>query len=188
MRRGWTITIAFSLACLGLLWVLRAGFGRNPHEVPFMLKGQPAPGFTLRRLDTNEPVSLSQFKGKPVAINFWASWCGPCKQEHPVLVWGNRQFGDQVQFLGVLFEDTPENARAALAGEDPGYPQLVDPLSHMSVDYGATGVPETYFITADGLIQDKFVGPIDPQSLTEHIRRLQAPATQQQQRQEEVLR
>jgi len=110
-------------------------------------------------------------------INFWASWCGPCKQEHPVIEWGYREFSNQVQFMGVVFEDTAENAMAALAEHGGGnLPQTVDALGRMAVDYGVTGVPETYFIDAKGIIRDKFIGPIDPQSLTTQIRALLQPA------------
>ena len=171
------VTLGASALCLGLLTVMFLGFGRDPHEVPFMLKGQPAPEFSLKRIDTGEPVTLAQLKGKPLVINFWASWCGPCQDEDPVLRWGYRTYGEDVHFLGLLFEDTEDNARKALARSNPGYPQLVDPLSRTAVDYGVTGVPETYFVDAQGVIRSKFVGPIDPRSLTERIRELSTPSS-----------
>lgn len=160
----WRVTIAF-VVCLGLLAVLYKGFGSNPREVPFMLKGQPAPAFTLSVLDSGQRVSLEQFKGRPVVINFWASWCGPCKMEHPVLEWGQREFGQQAQFLGIVFEDTEENARQFLSRYGASFPQLVDLRSTVAVDYGVAGVPETYFIDTQGIIRGKHVGPVDPQSL-----------------------
>jgi cytochrome c biogenesis protein CcmG/thiol:disulfide interchange protein DsbE len=170
----WGVTIGFVALCLGLLGVLYAGFGRDPREVPFMLKGQAAPVFTLREMGSGKPVRLEELKGRPVVINFWASWCGPCKMEHPVLEWGQREFGDQVQFLGVVFEDTEDNAKAFLRQYGASFPQLIDPHSTVAVDYGVAGVPETYFIDAQGIIQGKHVGPIDPQTLTERIRALTA--------------
>ncbi len=168
----WRITLGFAVLCLGLLAVLYKGFGSNPREVPFMLKGQQAPTFSLRRMDTGERVTLESLKGQPVVINFWASWCGPCKMEHPVLEWGAREFGQQARFVGVVFEDTEENARQFLSRLGASFPQLIDDRSAMAVDYGVAGVPETYFIDAQGIIRTKHVGPIDPQTLTERIREL----------------
>src|SRR5687767_2345388 len=127
MKKGWVITLGSLGVCAALVFVLYAGFGRNPHEVPFLLSGKPAPAFTLRALDSGKPVSLEQFRGRPVVINFWASWCGPCKIEHPVLEWGAAQFGSQAQFLGIIFEDTEENAQEFLQDMGASFPHLVDP-------------------------------------------------------------
>jgi cytochrome c biogenesis protein CcmG/thiol:disulfide interchange protein DsbE len=171
----WKVTLAVSLACAALVIVLAKGFGRDPHEVPFMLRGQPAPAFELKALETGEVVSLAKLKGKPVVLNFWSTWCGPCRIEHPVLEWAFRQYGNQAQFLGAVFEDTEENARAFVARTGSPYPQLIDPRSRMAVDYGVAGVPETYFIDADGIIRDKFVGPIDRGSFTARMGALLGP-------------
>ncbi|MBN1204508.1 MAG: redoxin domain-containing protein [Myxococcaceae bacterium] len=176
MKR-WGITLSAVALCGALLYVLLQGFGRNPHEVPFMLSGKPAPSFTLRALDSGKAVSLEQFRGRPVVINFWASWCGPCRMEHPVLEWGAREFGGQAQFLGIVFEDTEDNARQFLQQLGASFPQLIDPRSRVSVDYGVAGVPETYFVDANGVILGKHVGPIDPQSLANRIRELSASGT-----------
>lgn len=175
--KAWGLTGAAVFLCGALLYVLLQGFGRDPREVPFMMSGKPAPAFTLRALDSGQPVSLEQFRGKPVVINFWASWCGPCKYEHPVIEWGHREFGGEAQFLGVIFEDTEENAQQFLQQLGTSFPQLVDPRSRVAVDYGVAGVPETYFIDANGVIQGKHVGPIDPQSLTTRIRALTGGAS-----------
>ncbi|QRO01551.1 redoxin domain-containing protein [Archangium violaceum] len=178
---NWRVTLSFVVLCLGLLLVLNKGFGRDPHEVPFMLKGKPAPAFGLRSLNNGQLVKLEQLKGRPVVINFWASWCGPCKMEHPVLEWGSREFGNQATFLGVIFEDTEDNARQFLSQMGASFPQLMDPRSQMAVDYGVAGVPETYFIDAQGTIRGKHVGPIDPQSLANWIKELSASAPTAQQ-------
>ncbi|ATB34271.1 TlpA family protein disulfide reductase [Melittangium boletus] len=171
---NWRVTIGFAVLCMALVGVLYKGFGRDPREVPFKLKGAPAPAFTMKALDSGQRVSLEQFKGRPVVINFWASWCGPCQGEHPVLEWGAREFGAQAQFLGVVFEDTDDNARRFLSRMGASFPQLTDPRSSMAVDYGVAGVPETYFIDTQGIIRGKHVGPIDPQTLAGWIRDLSA--------------
>ena len=171
----WKWTLALVAMCAALVGVLYKGFGRDPHEVPFMLKGQPAPAFSLRALTSGEEVSLQALRGRPVVINFWASWCGPCKMEHPVLEWGAREYGDQAQFLGVVFEDSEENARGFLKKLGASFPQLYDPRSRTAVGYGVAGVPETYFIDAQGIIRGKHVGPIDPETLAARLRQLAEP-------------
>jgi cytochrome c biogenesis protein CcmG, thiol:disulfide interchange protein DsbE len=171
----WALGLALAAAAGLMLFVLARGFGRDPHEVPFMLRGKPAPAFTLRRLDSGATVTLADLKGKPVVLNFWASWCAPCKVEHPVLAWGARRFASEAQFYGVVFEDTEENARAFATPIDPAFPQLFEERARMAVDYGLTGVPETYFIDAAGIVRDKFVGPIDARSLAQRIAALRSP-------------
>ena len=175
--RRWRYTLFFGAVSLLLVVVFFKAFGTDPRAVPFMLDGKPAPGFTLKRLDTGELVSLAQYKGQPLVLNFWATWCGPCRQEHPVLEWGYERFGQKVQFLGVVFEDTEENAKAFLAEQPTGYPQLVDKTSGMAVDYGVAGVPETYFIDREGIIRGKYAMPIDPETLSMKMRELLQPST-----------
>lgn len=165
------IVIAVVCAGLGLLiYVMAKGFGTNPREVPFMMAGKLAPDFTMKRLDTGEPVTLSSFAGKPIVINFWATWCGPCKQEHPVIEWGAKRWGKDVQFLGVVFEDNEENTKAFLAQNGWSITQLYDPKSTVAVDYAVAGVPETYFINRQGVIVSKYAeGPMDPETMTRKI-------------------
>lgn len=172
----WKLPLGLSVVSLALLAVLWKGFGRDPHAVPFMLQGKPAPAFTLRSLHTGEEVSLASLKGRPVVLNFWASWCGPCITEHPVLEWGAQEFGQDAHFYGVVFEDTDDNARAFLRRHGESFPQLVDPRSRVAVDYGVAGVPETYFIDAEGIIRGKHVGPIDPDRLTRAVGELRGAA------------
>jgi cytochrome c biogenesis protein CcmG, thiol:disulfide interchange protein DsbE len=155
-----------------LLWIFAGAFGKDTHEVPFMLRGRPAPGFELGKLNGEGKVSLASLKGKPVVLNFWASWCKPCAYEHPVLEWGAREYGDRVHFVGMVFEDSEPEAKQFLAQHGASFPQLFDPDSRVAVEYGAAGVPETYFITADGTILDKHIGPIQPQELTARVAQL----------------
>jgi cytochrome c biogenesis protein CcmG, thiol:disulfide interchange protein DsbE len=171
--RTW-IAIA-ALASAVLLIVLFRAFGTDPHAVPFGLKGQPAPPFALTDLRTGDPITSEQLRGQPYVLNFWASWCAPCKIEHPAVEWGAHTFGDRVRFLGVVFEDTPENARADLAARGSAFPHLLDPNSRMAVDYGTTGVPETYFVNASGIIVDKYVGPINRQAMQYHVGQIAPP-------------
>ncbi len=149
-----------ALAIIGLLiFVLFKAFGTDPHEVPFLLNGKPAPNFKIKRLDNDQEVTLDQFKGRPIVLNFWATWCGPCKAEHPVLEYAWKKYEKDAVFLGIVFEDNEQNTKRFLAENGWSFPQLFDPKSTVAVDYGVSGVPETYFITKEGIIQGKVAAP-----------------------------
>jgi cytochrome c biogenesis protein CcmG/thiol:disulfide interchange protein DsbE len=137
-----------------------------------MMVGQPAPEFVLRSLDSTERISLKELRGRPVVLNFWASWCIPCKYEHGNLVWASRRFKDDVVFLGIIHEDTEENAKRFLLENGHAYPQLIDPLSSTAVDYGLSGVPETYFIDANGVLRGRVAGAIDRGRLVANLQPL----------------
>ncbi len=169
---NWTV-LGFGLALIaGLVWTLASGFGKDPQRLPSMLEGKPAPAFSLVDLD-GQPVTLADFQGKPVVLNFWASWCSPCALEHPILLRGAQAYPDVV-FLGVLYGDTVAKARVFLKNRGEGYPSLQDPDQHVAIDYGVAGVPETFFIDRAGVVRSKVTGPVNQPTLVsavEEIRR-----------------
>ena len=145
------------------------GAAYNPHEVPFLMAGKPAPRFSMKRLDTGETVHLEDFIGKPIVLNVWATWCGPCKLEHPTLEWAHSKYGKEVVMLGIVFEDTEEATKKFLVENGGTWTQLYDPKSTVAVDYAVAGVPETYFINRQGTIVGKYAAPIDPRTLAARI-------------------
>lgn len=165
---------AVALAVIGLVvFVLAKAFGSDPHEVPFLLSGKQAPNFKIKRLDTGEEVTLDAFKGRPIVLNFWATWCGPCKMEHPVLEYAWRKYEKDATFLGIVFEDTEENTKRFLAENGWSFPQLFDPKSTVAVDYGVSGVPETYFLNRDHVIVKKVAAPFtDPRYFAAEIQEI----------------
>jgi len=171
MKRAAGLLAALSIIGL-VVFVMAKGFGTDPHAVPFMLAGKPAPNFTIKRLDKEGIVSLEQFKGRPVVINFWATWCGPCKYEQPVLDLASETYKD-VAFIGIVFEDTEANTRRYLQETGTPYIHLYDPKSTVAVDYGVSGVPETYFINRQGIIVKKSISPFgSPQEFDQQIREI----------------
>jgi cytochrome c biogenesis protein CcmG, thiol:disulfide interchange protein DsbE len=155
---------------LFVVWVMAKGFGTDPHQVPFLLAGKKAPNFTIKRLDNDATVTLADFAGQPIVINFWATWCGPCKMEHPVLDWAAKTYAGKAVFLGIVFEDTEASTKRFLVDNGWSFVQLFDPKSTVAVDYGVSGVPETYFINREGIIVGKFAAPFsDPREFTQRI-------------------
>jgi cytochrome c biogenesis protein CcmG/thiol:disulfide interchange protein DsbE len=153
------------LLVIPLSWVLLTGFSVNPNEVPSALIGKPMPSFTLRTL-SGETLSSADLAGRPVMINFWASWCGPCVQEHAVLLDAQRRYGDRLAIVGVVYQDSTDAARAFLDKHgDPGYPDLLDEGSRTALDFGVTGPPETYFVDTAGIVRAKQWGPLDSAAL-----------------------
>ncbi len=115
-------------------------------------------------------MTLASLRGRPVVLNFWATWCVPCFEEHPVLVSTARSLGDRVRFVGVIYEDSEEQVRGFLARQGSAYPSLMDPGSRTAIAFGVFGVPETYFIDAEGRIAAKHIGPLDARSLQAKLR------------------
>ncbi|MCK6529856.1 TlpA family protein disulfide reductase [Myxococcota bacterium] len=165
----WGYVVGAAALGLPFLALLASGFGKDPSAIVSPLPGHEAPDFTLSDLD-GKAVRLSELRGAPVVINFWATWCIPCRQEHEVLARGAAHHAaDGVQFLGVVYQDEPESIRRFLARSPVDYPTLVDVKGQTAIDYGVTGVPETFFVRPDGVIDSKKVGPLDPQDLERRL-------------------
>ena len=131
-----------------------------------------APDFTVEDRDGN-PVSLSDYLGKPVVLNFWASWCGPCKNEMPAFDQAFAQYGDRVQFLMVNltdnYQETLESAKTFLETVDYKFPVFFDTKMEGGIAYGVTGIPATYFINAQGQVVARAVQSLDYDTLDRGI-------------------
>jgi cytochrome c biogenesis protein CcmG/thiol:disulfide interchange protein DsbE len=150
----------------GFLYV---GLNLDPHEVPSPLIGKAAPAFNLPQLhDPAKHFSPQEMKGKVWLLNVWASWCVSCKEEHPVLVQLSRQ--NIVPIYGLDYKDKAVDAEMTLQGAGDPYTLTVsDTDGRIGIDYGVYGVPETYVIDKQGIIQYKQIGPITHRSLNEII-------------------
>lgn len=178
-------TMALSISGVGLL-----GFGmtRDPGEIPSPLPSRAAPTFALRAFTSDDAasalggvafgdtISLAAMRGDVVVVNFWASWCLACRDEHDALARvGGRFAGTDVHFVGILYNDSPRAATRWLAkmGALP-YPSLHDPGARTAIDYGLYGVPETFFIDRDGRVAYKHFGAVTEAVLLTHIAALRA--------------
>lgn len=141
--------------------------------VPTVLVSEDAaPGFTVTDGDGNE-VKLSDFRGKGVVVNFWASWCGPCKSEMPHFQAAYEEYGEDVQFLMVnmstAFGDTQADAEKILSDGGYTFPVYYDTNSECAYGYGVTAIPMTVFIDADGMISSIKTGMISEADLLRRI-------------------
>ncbi len=154
-----------------LLALLILNLGRDPHSVRSPLIGRPAPDFSLAPVGGGSSGNLDSLRGRPVVVNFWATWCVPCLEEHAALTSAARALGDDVQFLGIVYEDEEPTARAFLQQRGSSYPSLLDPDGRTAIAYGVFGVPETFFIDRGGRLIDKHVGPLDSQTIAATVAR-----------------
>ncbi|MDQ3662067.1 MAG: TlpA family protein disulfide reductase [Actinomycetota bacterium] len=122
--------------------------------------GERAPAFSAPLLQGEGTSSLQDLRGKPLVINFWASWCEPCKAEAPLLEEAHDAYAGEVSFLGVDVRDARSDARAFVAEYGVGYPSVRDETRSIYRAYGLTGQPETFFIDSEGIIVDHVAGPL----------------------------
>ena len=170
--------LAIPLLVLPLAWLLSQGLGRNPREIPSPLIGRPAPDFQLPSMDGGIE-SLAAYRGRPVLVNFWASWCFECIEEHRVLMAAQERYADEFTIVGILYQDTVEDARRFLLRYgDGGWPNLIDASGTMAIEYGVSGVPESFFIDADGVVRYKQWGAVTADTVESQLRRLFDEVTQ----------
>ena len=165
-----TVLLVGLIIAAVLVAILFSGLGKNPNEIRSPLVGKPAPSFALREVGTGRTVDVTQFKGKPMVINFWATWCAPCWDEHPVLVANARMMQSEVQFLGVVFQDEEDKILGFLNQRGSSYPTVVDDAGKTAIAYGVGGIPETFFVDASGVIRAKYSGPMTTDILRDHLR------------------
>jgi cytochrome c biogenesis protein CcmG/thiol:disulfide interchange protein DsbE len=155
-----------------LVAVLLLNLGRDPHSIRSPLVGRAAPAFALVPAGGGPMVTSESLKGRPLVLNFWATWCAPCLQEHQTLVRTAAALRGDVTFLGVVYEDEEDRVRGFLERHGSAYPSLLDPEARTAIAYGVAGVPETYFIDAAGVIQAKVAYPLDADGMAENLRKV----------------
>ena len=163
------------LAAVPVVLLLAYGFWTDPKSIPSPLLQKPAPSFRVALLGGGE-TSLQSLQGKPIIVNFWASWCYPaCYEEAPLLEATWRKYREQgLVMLGVVINDKEPNAREFMKRFDFSFPNGMDPGSKISIDFGVYGVPETFFIDRQGRIVYKHVGALEPRLMEERVRALLA--------------
>ena len=169
-KRGW-IFLGSILPVLGFFalfgWAAvksggtPGGLGVNNEFGEVRIAQEPARAFSLELMD-GSTLTLLDLRGKVIMINFWASWCPPCREEAPILVEVYHEYeSEQVEFVGVDIWDRQDDALQYINQYRVTYPNGVDDRGVIAIDYGVRGIPETFFIGHNGVVLKKFVGPIN---------------------------
>jgi len=180
-KRRIVLFVVASLLSVGLLALLgsqllvpaqnQSDAGSSP------LIGHPAPDFTLAVLGPHSSaastIHLASLKGKPIMLNFWASWCIPCQHEAPLLqaTWQSAQ-RPGIIFLGIDFQDAHSDGLNFLQTYGITYPNVADDTGSTTIDYGVSGIPETFFIDRQGVIVSKVIGELTRQTLQSNLQLL----------------
>lgn len=183
VRHGVIALIALALvgllALLGITMARRqgqsgpfAGFGVNTVGKAAQVLVRPAPDFTLQLFD-GTTFRLSEQRGRVVVVNYWASWCPPCRQEAPALEAAWKAWRERgVLFVGLNVWDTEGNAQAFLRDFGISYPNGPDRGGRILIEYGVTGIPETFFIDREGILFRRWIGPLNERQMQALIEEL----------------
>ena len=159
MRRLLFLLPVALFVAIAVYFLLALNPNRDPTRVPSALIDQPAPAFQLAGLDGGQGLALSALKGQVAVVNFFASWCEPCRDEHALLMGLEKQIG--VPVYGIAYKDKqPDTERFLKQLGDPYHAIGVDENGRTAIDFGVYGVPETYVIDREGRIRYRQVGPI----------------------------
>ncbi len=176
-RRWSRRTVAVPALAIGVVFVslgVWLGLARSPTTGPAALSGPSGPiarAFSLQSLtEPTRDLSLATFRGRPLVVNFWSSWCLPCRSEMPLLEAASRSEGARVAFLGIDAHDTPAAARAFLAQAHVTYPTVSDSNGAVATSYGLYGLPDTVFISATGKVVGRHLGELDAGTLRTALR------------------
>lgn len=173
VRRGWLYLLPVLLFA-GVGVMLALGLGRDPSTLPSVLIDKPAPALALPPLPGRDSVGLrsSDLGGRPMLVNVFASWCGPCRIEHPVL---EQLAREGVVIHAINYKDEPADALSFLRTLGDPYTRLgVDRDGRAGIEWGVYGVPETFVIDRAGRIRYRHVGPLQPRDVERTIRPLLA--------------
>jgi len=182
MRLVWVLLIVAAVAALFFY-----GINRDPNtrdDIRSGYIGNPAPSFELTTYDRfqtsyGDSLSINQVEAStptqntPIVLNFWASWCPPCRDEAPLLqeMWGKYQ--SEVLFLGVNTQDSNQrNANSFLDEFNWSFPNVIDAGSRVGIQYGVFGLPETFFINKDGTVSFKYAGPLTTEIFEREVQKI----------------
>ncbi len=171
-RVALVVALVMAVGLVGLFGWALAKSGGQPRQVlvnsrfgEAPITQRPASPLTLGLLGGGS-LSLGDLQGKVVMVDFWASWCPPCRQEAPVLARVYREYqGKGVEFVGIAIWDTPEEVQKYVSRYGITFPTGLDEKGTIAIDYGVTGIPEKYFLNAEGQVVRKFIGPVDEAQL-----------------------
>lgn len=162
MKMAWKITLLLAIVAILILFAL--GLNNDPRNIPSPLVNRPATPFSALDLE-DKPISLADYQGKWILVNFWGSWCVSCIVEHPYLIELANKTRNRSDFVivGVDFKDTKQGAKQFLARHgNPGYRHVFDPGQKIAIDWGVYGAPESYLVDPQGRIRIKQTGPLYP--------------------------
>ena len=180
-----SLTLAIAALAVAAFVVMSVGlghlFGATPASSPIVIGGsplldRPAPPVALNT-DGGQTISLASLRGQPVIVNFWASWCIPCKQEFPLFAAARHRYrGEGLEILGVVYKDTPASARAFMTDEQANWPMLLDPTGAVAAAYGVHLVPQSYFVDRAGIVRwVSFGSPLTAAALDDILARILGP-------------